>query len=91
MRGFAPFHGGEAVSFAMLNRGKRSVGLDLKDPGSREKLETLISDADVLVEQFRPGVMQRLNLDYDSVRAINPRIVYCSITGYGQFGERSQR
>jgi len=91
MRGFAPFRDGEAVNFALLNRGKRSVALDLKDPGSRAELEGLLRDADVLVEQFRPGVMQRLRLDYASVQSINPRIVYCSITGYGQSGARANR
>jgi len=91
LRGFAPSYNGEGVNFALLNRGKRSMALDLKDPDARGDLETLLRSADVLVEQFRPGVMQRLKLDYASVQAINPRIVYCSITGYGQSGERAQR
>lgn len=91
LRGFAPSYNGEGVNFALLNRGKRSVALDLKDPGTRGELEELLRSADVLVEQFRPRVMQRLKLDYASVQAINPGIVYCSITGYGQLGERAQR
>ncbi|MDH3451949.1 MAG: CoA transferase, partial [Gammaproteobacteria bacterium] len=91
LRAFAPFRNGESVNFALLNKGKRSVALDLKDPAGREELEELIRGADVLVEQFRPGVMRRLKLDYASVSAINPGIVYCSITGYGQTGERAQR
>ncbi|MDH3712755.1 MAG: CoA transferase [Gammaproteobacteria bacterium] len=91
LRRFAPLRDGESANFALLNKGKRSVALDLKDPDARGELEELIRDADVLVEQFRPGVMRRLKLDYASVRAINPSIIYCSITGYGQSGERAQR
>lgn len=91
MREFPPLRNGKSVNFALLNKGKQSVAIDLKDPDSRGELEQLIASADVLVEQFRPGVMARLRLDYASVRAINPGIVYCSITGYGQTGERAQR
>ena len=78
-----------SVNFASLNRGKRSVELDLKAPASREPLERMLARADVLVEQFRPGVMERLGLGYDAVAAINPRLVYCSITGYGSTGPRA--
>ena len=88
MRGYAPHWGAESVNFALLNRGKKSLALDLKDEAGRERLEPLIARADVLIEQFRPGVMTRLGLDYDSVRAVNPRLVYCSITGYGQHGPK---
>ena len=63
--------------------------LDLKSAADRDKLTPLIERADVLVEQFRPGVMARLGLGYDAVRAINPKLVYCSITGYGQTGPRA--
>jgi crotonobetainyl-CoA:carnitine CoA-transferase CaiB-like acyl-CoA transferase len=73
----------------MLNAGKRSVALDLKSEAERARLIPLLKRADVLVEQFRPGVMARLGLDYDAVRAINPGIVYCSISGYGQAGARA--
>lgn len=81
-----PRFGEAGVDFGLLNRGKRSVAIDLKAPGALARLRPLLEDADVLVEQFRPGVMQRLGLGYDAVRAINPGIVYCSITGYGQSG-----
>src|SRR5712691_3888916 len=84
MRGHAPKWGPDSVSFALLNRGKRSVALDLKDPADRAGLAPLVERADVIVEQFRPGVMARLGLGYDAVAKINPRIVYCSISGYGQ-------
>ena len=77
------FDGFSAV-FALLNRGKKSVVLDLKREDDRARLAPLLERADVLVEQFRPGVMERLGLGYEAVRAINPRLVYCSISGYGQ-------
>lgn len=86
MRTYAPSWGEHGTNFALLNRGKRSVTLDLKDPSQRERLLPLLKRADVLVEQFRPGVMDRLDLGFDAVRALNPGIVYCSITGYGQTG-----
>lgn len=88
MRAWEPRWGSQSVNFALLNRGKKSVVVDLKDTQQREKLRPLMTRADVLVEQFRPGVMARLGLDYASVSAINPRVVYCSITGYGQTGPR---
>jgi crotonobetainyl-CoA:carnitine CoA-transferase CaiB-like acyl-CoA transferase len=88
MRAWEPRWGSQSVNFALLNRGKRSVLIDLKDAQDREKLNPLMARADVLVEQFRPGVMARLGLDYASVSAINPRIIYCSITGYGQTGPK---
>lgn len=87
MRVMPPRFDGEAAVYALLNRGKKSVALDLKS--ERDKLAGLIARADVLVEQFRPGVMERLGLGYAAVRAINPRIVYCSISGYGQTGPRA--
>ncbi len=91
MRHYQPFWGGESINFAMLNRGKKSLSLDLKNPAERKRLRPLIESADVLVEQFRPGVMQRLELDYASVSQINPKIIYCSITGFGQTGPKRER
>jgi crotonobetainyl-CoA:carnitine CoA-transferase CaiB-like acyl-CoA transferase len=90
LRNYQPRFGDTSVSFAMLNRGKRSIALDLKAGGAEARLRPLLESADVLVEQFRPGVMERLGLGYEAVRAINPRIVYCSITGYGQDGPKAQ-
>lgn len=89
MRRYQPRWGDEALHFALLNRGKRSVAVDLKDAAASARLKPLIAEADVLIEQFRPGVMARLGLDYETVRAIRPDIVYCSITGYGQSGPKS--
>ena len=80
---------GEAIGFAILNQGKKSVALDLKAPGAVDALRPLLERADVLVEQFRPGVMDRLGLGYEAVRKINPRLIYCSITGYGQTGPKA--
>ena len=76
----------EPSDFANLNRGKRSVAIDLKDPSAAAVLEPLLARADVVIEQFRPGVMDRLGLGYEHARSLNPRVVYCSITGYGQDG-----
>ena len=83
----APFEAGHSVWFANLNRGKESVVLDLKDEGGKAALRALIETADIFVEGFRPGVMARLGFDYASVKTINPRIIYCSITAFGQAGE----
>jgi crotonobetainyl-CoA:carnitine CoA-transferase CaiB-like acyl-CoA transferase len=89
MRRFSPNFDGESAAFALLNRGKKSVALDLKKEADRERLWPIIARSDVLVEQFRPGVMERLGLDYKTVAKANPRIVYCSISGYGQDGPRA--
>ena len=89
MRHYQPRFDGESAMFALLNRGKKSLVLDLKNEADRDKLTPLIVRADVLVEQFRPGVMARLGLGYEAVRAINPKLIYCSITGYGQTGPRA--
>lgn len=91
MRGYTPKWGQDSANFAMLNRGKKSVALDLKDVGARERLRPLIDRADIVVEQFRPGVMARLGLGYEDIRAIKPDIIYCSITGYGQTGPSATR
>jgi CoA:oxalate CoA-transferase len=79
---------GMAPAFIGVNAGKKSVALDLKHPPALEAARRLIRSADVLVENFRPGVMSRLGLDYETARSLQPRIVYCSISGYGQSGPR---
>lgn len=88
-RHLGPFRDGESIYFNVLNRGKRSIALDLKDPEDRESLLQLIADADVVVENFRPGVTSRLGIDYEAARARNPKIVYASISGFGQEGPMS--
>jgi len=74
------------AAFAFVNRNKRSMALNLKAPEGRDILKRLAATADVLVEGFRPGVMKRLGADYDTLRALNPRLVYCSLSGFGQDG-----
>ncbi|AVH99972.1 CoA transferase [Streptomyces sp. WAC00288] len=78
-----PFAGGEATYFLGVNRNKRSVSLDLTDPGDLAAARAIVDRADVLVENFRPGTMERLGLGYEAVRATNPGLVYCSVTGFG--------
>ena len=78
--------GGDSTIFHAINRGKESLAIDLKSAADVDRLRRLIARADVLVQNFRPGVIERLGLDYEAVRAINPRIVYGSISGYGEEG-----
>jgi crotonobetainyl-CoA:carnitine CoA-transferase CaiB-like acyl-CoA transferase len=86
MRSRAPMRGGRSVYFGVLNAGKQSVALDLKRPEGVRLARRLASASDVIVENFRPGVMRRFGFDYESLAAENPRLVYCSISGYGQGG-----
>jgi crotonobetainyl-CoA:carnitine CoA-transferase CaiB-like acyl-CoA transferase len=90
MRGWPPLTGGFSENFASLNRNKRSVTLDLKNTNDVERARDLIRTADVVVENSRPGVMERLGLGYEAVCRDNPKLVYCSISAYGQTGPRSQ-
>ncbi|WP_456387961.1 CaiB/BaiF CoA transferase family protein [Profundibacter sp.] len=89
MRKTEPKIDGRSIGYAILNRGKKSITLDLKAEGVVETLRPLIEKADIIVEQFRPGVMDRLGLGFDAIKALNPAIIYCSITGYGQTGPKS--
>lgn len=84
-----PFVDGESVPFAMLNRGKRSIEIDLKKPGAASRILALAESADVVIEQFRPGVMDRLGVGYEAMRQVNPKCIYCAISGYGQQGRRA--
>jgi crotonobetainyl-CoA:carnitine CoA-transferase CaiB-like acyl-CoA transferase len=84
-----PFVGGESAYFLSVNRNKESLALDLKHARARPIVDALLARADVLVENFRPGTMDRLGLSYDAVAARHPRLVYCSISGFGQTGPRS--
>jgi crotonobetainyl-CoA:carnitine CoA-transferase CaiB-like acyl-CoA transferase len=81
-----PFDGGVSAAHGFLGRGKRSIALDLKRPGAAEVVKRLVRTCDVVVEQFRPGVMARLGLSHADLAAVNPRVITCSITGYGQTG-----
>ncbi|WP_309610697.1 CaiB/BaiF CoA-transferase family protein [Sphingomonas sp.] len=89
MRSYEPKVDGDSVNFRLLNRGKRSLAIDLKQPNVVATLRPLIERADILIEQFRPGVMARFGLGAEAVRTINPGIIYCSITGWGQSGPKS--
>ena len=90
-RGYGPFLDGRSLYFARVNRGKESIALDLKDPADLEVAHRLTARADVLVENYRPGVMSRLGLGPDELLEANPRLVYCSISGFGHTGPWSQR
>lgn len=81
-----PFINRESSAFMMVNRSKKSVVLDLRSPEGLKHFKKLLRSSDVLLEQFRPGVMERLGLDYKTVKAINPGIIYCSLSGFGQDG-----
>ncbi len=81
-----PYANGQATAHSYLNRNKQSIALDLKDAQSIQLIKQKINEYDIVVEQFRPGVMERLGLDYATLSALNPRLIYCSITGYGQTG-----
>jgi crotonobetainyl-CoA:carnitine CoA-transferase CaiB-like acyl-CoA transferase len=90
MRTRPPVRNGFSTAFGQLNVGKNSLVLDLKSPDAIDVVRRLLAKADILVENFRPGVMNRLKLDYASVREINPKLIYCSISGYGQTGPSSE-
>ncbi|WP_456798498.1 CaiB/BaiF CoA transferase family protein [Bradyrhizobium sp. USDA 4473] len=90
MRTRPPVRNHCSTAFGQLNIGKNSLVLDLKSPAGVEAVRRLIATADVLVENFRPGVMRRLKLDYASVRDINPKLIFCSISGYGQTGPSAE-
>ncbi len=90
-RSIAPFAGGRSIYFMSVNRNKRSITLDLKQSSGRSALLRIAERADIFVENNRPGVMRRLGLDYPAIARINPRIIYASISGFGQTGPYSQR
>jgi len=90
MRTRPPVRNSFSTVFGQLNHGKKSVVFDLKSPDAIEAIRKLVAKADILVENFRPGVMRRLNLDYGALRELNPKLIYCSISGYGQTGPSSE-
>jgi crotonobetainyl-CoA:carnitine CoA-transferase CaiB-like acyl-CoA transferase len=90
-RHMPPFVNGEGAPFMLWNRNKRSMVLDLKAPADRETFFTLVKDADILLENFRPGTLDRLGLGYETLRRINPRLIYCAISGFGQTGPYRNR
>ncbi len=90
MRTRPPVRNHCSTAFGQLNVGKNSLVLDLKSPKGVEAVRRLVATADVLVENFRPGVMRRLKLDYASLHELNPKLIYCSISGYGQTGPSAE-
>ncbi|WP_152221437.1 CaiB/BaiF CoA-transferase family protein [Pseudomonas sp. SCB32] len=91
VRVLPPHVDGTSASHAYLNRNKRSIGLDLKQPQAVEVVKQLVQEYDIVLEQFRPGVMDKLGVGYEALKAINPRLIYVSITGYGQTGPLRDR
>jgi CoA:oxalate CoA-transferase len=91
MRLRTPVRDGHSAYFGQLNAGKRSLALDLKSADAIKLVYQLVAETDILVENFRPGVMDRLGLGYEALRKINPRLIYCSISGYGQTGPEAER
>ncbi|UXV17579.1 CoA transferase [Pseudomonas fluorescens] len=91
LRVLPPHDHGTSASHAYLNRNKRSLALDLKQVEALEIVRELVKDYDIVLEQFRPGVMERLGLGYEALKAINPKLIYVSITGYGQTGPYKDR
>jgi len=90
MRTRPPLRNGASTSFGQLNAGKKSIALDLKSPAAVEAVQRLIATADIVVENFRPGVMRRFGLDYEVLRLFKPDLVYCAISGYGQTGPSAE-
>jgi len=91
MRLRTPLREGHSTYFGQLNAGKRSLALDLKNADAIALVHRLVAETDIVVENFRPGVMDRLGLGYEALRDINPRLIYCSISGYGQSGPAAER
>ena len=91
LRKTPPFQGGESAPFMLWNRNKRSVTLDLKDTKDHQLLLKMAETADIMIENFKPGTASRLGIDYESVSKINPTLIYCSISGFGQTGPYAPR
>jgi len=89
-RSFSPFAGSESAYFSSVNRGKESITLNLKDKRAKEIFFRLVEKADVLVENFKPGVMERLGLSYETLKKLNPELIYASSSGFGQSGPKSR-
>jgi crotonobetainyl-CoA:carnitine CoA-transferase CaiB-like acyl-CoA transferase len=85
-RSYEPMRGDRGYRFIIINRNKKSITLDLKKQEGKEIFRGLARNADVVIESFRPGVMKKLGLDYEALSSFNPRLVFCSLSGYGQTG-----
>ena len=85
-RGYGPYENGESMYYANLNRNKRGITLNLKAEAGKEIFLKLVKDADVLLENYRPGVMDKLGLGYEVLHAYNPRLIYGALSGFGSYG-----
>ncbi len=90
-RGYGPYRNGESVYYANLNHNKKGITLNLKADEGKEVLKKLVAKADVLIENYRPGVMEKLGLGYEVLKEINPRLIYGAVSGFGTYGPYSQR
>src|SRR5690554_6673946 len=81
-RDFGPFVNGESIYFISINRGKKSIAIDLKTSEGKELLKDLVKEADILTENFRPGTMEKLGLGYDSLKEVNPKLIYAAMSGF---------
>ncbi|GAU77097.1 CaiB/BaiF CoA-transferase family protein [Fusibacter sp. 3D3] len=90
-RHFGPYQNGESAYFMSLNRNKKSITLDLKKPEGKEILKALVKEVDVIIENFRPGTMEKLGLGYEVLKTVNPKIIYAASSGFGHTGPYSQR
>ena len=90
-RGYGPYENGESMYYANLNRNKRGITLNLKTPEGKDILKSLVKEADILLENYRPGVMDKLGLGYDVLKEINPGLIYGALSGFGSYGPYSQR
>ena len=90
-RKLPPFKNGESLYYCNLNRNKKGVTLNLKDPKGKELFKEMVKNADVVVENYRPGVMDKLGLGYDVLKEVNPRIIYAAVSGFGSYGPLHQR
>ena len=90
-RGYGPYRNGESVYYANLNHNKRGITLNLKEEQGKEIFRKLVAKADVVIENYRPGVMDKLGLGYDELKKINPRLIYGAVSGFGSYGPYSQR
>ena len=90
-RGWTPFWNGESTQFVSFNRNKRSLSVNLKEPEGIQVVQSLARDADVMIESFRAGALDRMGLGYDAIKDLNPDIIYCSISGYGRTGPLAEK
>ena len=90
-RGYGPYENGESMYYANLNRNKRGITLNMKSEKGKEAFLKLVEKADILIENFRPGVMDKLGLGYDRLKEINPRLIYGAVSGFGSYGQYAMR